>query len=140
MNFIRRVFCGFGALGLCLAMAATTFGATTWTGAAGDGLWSTDGNWNNGAPVTTTRIENGDPVLLDTDESVGELWIDSGSVLTITGNLDTGDDTRFGKDFNGTGTVIMKAGSSWDVDDDVKMDEGGNGILIMEGGTFTGGD
>ena len=45
-----------------LILIGVGFGAiaqtTTWTGTAGDGLWTTVGNWNNGVPVNNYDVIN----------------------------------------------------------------------------------
>ena len=100
------------------AMAATSWGHT-WDGEANDGLWNTASNWvENTVPSTSVFIQNGDSVLLNTVEAVGEMEVNDGSTLTIMAALDTGGDSEMRRG----GTIIIGTGGSWDIDDDLKMD------------------
>ncbi|HEX5445416.1 MAG TPA: hypothetical protein VFW87_16440, partial [Pirellulales bacterium] len=58
----------------------------TWTGAAGDGLWSTAGNWDNGVPNNSTddvHIGAGANVTLSSTNVVHSLTIASGATLSV---------------------------------------------------------
>ena len=69
-------------------------GTYTWTGAKGDGLWFTAGNWNyDGAAATSSpgNTLNGDDVVIDGSGVVvtyvpgGDLVTQAGTTLTVSG-------------------------------------------------------
>ena len=60
----RKTFVVVLVLALGLGLTSVNAQQTTnWTGSAGDGLWTTAGNWNNGVPIsatnTTVQFNNG---------------------------------------------------------------------------------
>lgn len=86
----------------------------TWTGAAGDGLWSDPGNWDHGAPTATSAvcIEAAGHVVLQ-QESLSVTMLDLGSQLA-----------------SGTATLEIDAGAAVDVGD---VAIGVHGALLLDG-------
>ena len=72
--------------------ALPLFADTTWTGNAGDGKWSTPGNWSNGVPQGTqgekTTFPAGDATVnVDADCYYYAIKVSGSSgTLTLTGN------------------------------------------------------
>ncbi len=94
-------------------------GTYTWTGAAGDGLWFTAGNWNHdGAPAATSpgNTLNGDDVIIDGAGVVvtyvpgGDLITQAGTTLTVSG-----------------GAKLLQNGGAWPFF---------HGTVIVDGGTI----
>ena len=111
------------ALGLSLAMAATSFGATLWNGSV-DGLWNTPGNWTGSGG---RDILNGDTVTLSgAAGSSDSLEVGGGSTLNVSTNLTSGDDLKV----HTGGTVNWNAGH-YDQEEKFKLDATFN----MNGGT-----
>ena len=69
---------------------------TTWTGAAGDGKWSTDGNWSNGRPASYDSVVFNSAASESTDDLSG-LMLDN-----ITFGADAGAFT-----LGGTGSLTV---------------------------------
>ena len=111
MNLSKRVVCGFVALGLCLAMAAPTFGASDiWDPAGVDELWSNPANWDTtdgGQPLPSIKtvigeynygIAGANDCTLDIEVSLpafevygkGVLDIVDGGILTLAEGGDRG--------------------------------------------------
>ncbi len=94
-------------------------GTYTWTGAAGDGLWFTAGNWNHdGAPAATSpgNTLNGDDVIIDGAGVVvtyvpgGDLITQAGTTLTVSG-----------------GAKLLQNGGAWPFF---------HGDVVIDGGTI----
>ena len=117
-----------GAQGLSsLTIAATTTGAeagtTTesytltvnnpnqdnWTGGAGDGNWSTPGNWDKGVP-TSTMTADLDAAGTYTVSSSGTVTI-AGLISTSTATLDITGGTFTVTNFEGQGPLILSGGT-----------------------------
>lgn len=168
MNFIRRVNCGFVALGLCLAMTAPSWGAVTpatWDDGGGDDFWSTGDNWDiNAEPIKTGWAATTDPVNATIDSgfsavlespvseistlSVGggaTLTVNAGAVLTVTEQFTAaGWDTRGAVVVgNGdVGTVLQTGGTVTTVDRNfvIGAGPGAVGLYTLQDGTLTIGD
>jgi autotransporter-associated beta strand protein len=95
-------------VGACMheATASTNI---AWTGAAGDGLWSTPGNWSpNGAPVTTTTYDMTFPAYGQSNNNIGTIKINT-LVFTGAGNniiSTTGGSLAFSPPGGGGGVSI----------------------------------
>ena len=94
-------------------------GTYTWTGANGDGLWFTAGNWNyDGAAATSSpgNTLNGDNVVIDGSGVVvtyvpgGDLITQAGTTLTVSG-----------------GATLLQNGGAWPFF---------HGTVIVDGGTM----
>jgi hypothetical protein len=75
-------------LSLCFAllfMGGTAMAQKTWTGAAGDNLWETAGNWSLGG-FPTTAPTAGDAVLINTNATVRFTLNRAAASLTIANN------------------------------------------------------
>ena len=101
---------------LCAHAQAGTY---TWTGAAGDGLWFTAGNWNHdGAPAATSpgNTLNGDDVIINGAGVVvtyvpgGDLVTQAGTTLTVSG-----------------GAKLLQNGGAWPFF---------HGNVVVDGGTM----
>ena len=94
-----------GAAGAAMVMLAGAAGAATytWTGGAGDGLFSTPGNWDGGvAPVAATAADN----LVFTTAGTADNDIPNLTVGNVSVTLAAGDQlTITGEKFAGTGTL-----------------------------------
>ena len=80
-------------LTMTLMAAAAALGANrTWTGAAGDGLWATEGNWEDGllpSEEDKVIINTNDSIQLGADRTVGSISFGSTVVAPASGgNLD----------------------------------------------------
>ncbi len=77
---------------VCALASTASFADTTWTGNAGDGKWSTPGNWSNGVPQGTqgekTTFPAGDATVnVDADCYYYAIKVSGSSgTLTLTGN------------------------------------------------------
>jgi autotransporter-associated beta strand protein len=61
---------GLGITAAVMLSGGAMFGQSTWTGAAGDGKWSSAVNWDEGVPVTlTTAIFNITGTTIDTSDA-----------------------------------------------------------------------
>ena len=94
-------------------------GTYTWTGAKGDGLWFTAGNWNyDGAAATSSpgNTLNGDDVVIDGAGVVvtyvpgGDLDMRAGTTLTVSG-----------------GAKLTQNGGAWPIF---------HGTVVVDGGTM----
>ncbi len=115
---------------LCvLAAASNAFGiATVWTGDAGDGLWTTAGNWSLGLATLADTVKfqvAGEPDCV-LDGPVVANWAVVGIDNDITPMTVTLVDGAF-LQFNESGAGNFRVGQN-----------GGVGILNIEGGTIDG--
>ena len=106
MNFIKRVNCGFVALGLCLAMAATSFGSVDYAG------------YN---AISTT-------VDIGTDARIGPSSGNPGTLDILSGGSFTCDGGRVGE--NDDGTLNVQVGGSLHMDGEVQFNEGEHSGLV----------
>ena len=96
------------SLSLALAAAGTLHSADiTWNGNAGDGLWSSDGNWSTGAKPgdgDRAKFTTDASVTVEGDISVGSISISdgkspvfsgSGSLTVVNGSVIGGKGARF---------------------------------------------
>ncbi len=132
----RRFLSAAVLLTVCGLMASPLQAATvTWTGAAGDGLWATDGNWDvDTDPVTHVAPASGDVVGISTAGTIdlegatgnaGTIYINNGVKLT-NGSLYFAGDMRI---------------SSGTIDVNLSNAGGGSGRLWTDGGTvYLGGE
>ena len=115
----RLLCCSALLAGLMVGAAPAAAQSTTWTGGAGDSLWSTAGNWSNGVPTTgvVTTIGSGSPsVILNggLTASSGVSRVGNGSTLTISGGAsltsarwDVGQFSDGNMVVTGTGTELI---------------------------------
>ena len=86
-------YSGWRMVKVTIGRAATVPG-TTWTGASGDGKWTTGGNWDGGAApdgrdaVATFPAANAGAVTVDGDVTAGQITLNggAGTGYTFTGN------------------------------------------------------
>ena len=117
-------------------------GTYTWTGANGDGLWFTAGNWNyDGAAATSSpgNTLNGDDVVIDGSGVVvtyvpgGDLIQQANSTLTISGGATLTQNGSAWPFFHGTVIVdggIMDYKNNAANPDQVRLD----GRLVLQNG------
>lgn len=129
-----------GCAGLLLAASTQ---AAVWQGTAGDGLWETAGNWDDGlAPNGTISINNGDTVTRGVDSAVDRTFVENGSTLLITGGIH--GDNRSGSTIrnfvgnNSAGTVIQ-TGGAYSIGHSLVVGNGvsGDGTYNLSGGILT---
>ncbi|HEY3771937.1 MAG TPA: hypothetical protein VGL69_03010 [Solirubrobacteraceae bacterium] len=146
---------GVAAALACAAPASASVApcTDTWTGIAGDGLWSDAGNWSNGTPQSTdvACIGQGTSAELDaatTNFTVAGLELDGATIttdgsesLTVTGELDLQNATPASPgtpDVLGSGlTVAVQGTTNVDPDLDVCL---ATGDTLANSGTVTLGD
>jgi len=112
------VFCTFGR-----ADAGTVY---TWTGLAGNTLWTESDNWNpdliwpSGAGVIQSDAPGGLPAILKNLSIEGHLYAPSGSFLQFLGKIDNkaGSKISLGTGTSGAGRLM--------IEDDVLLSGGGS--------------
>ncbi len=134
-------------LSITLTATLNLLAASTWTGAAGDTLWSTPGNWLDAAPasdsatdVTLTgaggnsTVDGANPFLLKTltfDAAAGEFAL-TGNPLTLYGSLSnlSSEQQTIAND------ITLAAPATWNINGNIhftgNIDTGGN-ILTKTG-------
>lgn len=104
-----RLLCCSALLAGALAGTGPLHAQTVWTGGAGDGLWQSVGNWNNGLPASgvVTRISTGASVSLDNASgATSNLLMAGGSTLTVSGGASL-TSTRWDVGYFGAGTMVI---------------------------------
>ena len=101
------------------ALAGTVLSLDSWTGTAGDGQWSTAGNWSNGLPTSSDAVQilpsSTATITLSSSVSVGDISTNADATLTLTGSgtvlsLADPDESTFAGPVNlGTGSEISIA-------------------------------
>ncbi len=114
MNTLQKLAATVTALLSFNAIAATN----EWTGAAGDGLWFTDGNWSLGH-FPTVHVAGGEDVLINVPDAVVS------SSVSGTWNIRT--------------SVTVKNGAVWRQTDGTVIPHV-HGQIILDGGTLDTGD
>lgn len=106
ISSLSRSFLFVAACGLSLSGLARTF---TWTGAGGDGKWSTLGNWLKDGAAADRLPQGGDSVMLTTTET-------GASGNTIVVDVDASFDSLTFKgtqDYTLTGVQKLTTSGSW---------------------------
>ena len=88
-NWTTTSSTGDGESLLSISKEAFTNTTTTWTGNTSTD-WNVAGNWTNGVPTTHTNVTiptTTNSPLITTDMTTGNLTLNSGTALTITGTL-----------------------------------------------------
>ena len=117
MNLIKRVVCGFVVLGVCMAMAAPTFGGIV-TVQSGD--WNTGATWGGSVPPADEELE-----------VAGDGDFGPGHIVTITSDVLDADALAIW----GEGKVIQSAGSF--TFGDMVIGDYTVGTYEISGGTLT---
>jgi len=134
---------------LVLSLAGNVQATTTWTDAdAGDHLWSTVGNWDDGLPDSEdwAKIRNGPPgPTLVSEGAVADrvhVGYEPNSALTVDGGtlaiVGVQPDLLLGKN-DGSGTLNMISGTIT-ITRDLEVAGGDPGVINMTGGTIIVGD
>ena len=118
MNLIKRVVCGFVVLGVCMAMAAPTFGGIV-TVQSGD--WNTGATWGGSVPPADEELE-----------VAGDGDFGPGHIVTITSDVLDADALAIW----GEGKVIQSAGSFTFGDMVIAVGNGNNPPDYVGDGTF----
>ncbi len=139
--FIRRLFVRIAVL----FVAGTAFAATyTWTGGAGDGLFSSPGNWDGGtAPTAATESDSlafttGGAVTNDLSNlTVGDVSVTltDGTQLTITGGKFGGTGTL---NIDGAGKLLFNATNMPNANYSQAIAVNGGVFQVGVGGDFYG--
>ena len=118
------------------AQAATSCTGTTTNWVGGNGNWSNAAMWNTGVVPNSSSvnvcIDNGGPasqVTLDINASVGNLYIDSGSSLTISNNTTL----LVAGNISNSGQIAVSAGANTTI----LQVGGGHNLTLSGGGTLT---
>ena len=117
--------------GRARAQCTLTGSPTTWS-ISGNGNFSTSGDWSSGVPNGSTNacITNGtSTVTLDTNESVANLQLATGNILTFNTNTSL---TVDGPQLVNAGQIIMTGGSNANAFLNI-----GNNVTLSGGGTVT---
>ncbi len=105
--------------------------STTWTGAAGNGLWSDPGNWSNGVPLSGVPVASGADDVATIDNSVETTPF----TLTIDG-VEAGDTVNVNLTDPAAAPSVILTGSL-DLTNNVQPGGGGGlGTLNLNKGTF----
>ena len=93
----------------------------TWTGGAGNNIWSDGANWDTGVAPTASGdviFNNSTNITIDPSGAViGTLLLEGGAIVTLDGNLTVGDAgensvTVGGTNTTGTGTLNINQGAT----------------------------
>ncbi len=121
------------SLALCMAIAhVAALGAVVWSGAGGNLMWSTPGNWTGGVPGPSADVKFYDPGadpsqgninnILDSSLTVASLQyansnnfhstqLAAGQILTVANGLTVGTGTSNGAAFQLTATMVGTGGT-----------------------------
>lgn len=116
-------------------------GTYTWTGAAGDGLWSTPANWNyNGEPASSQPANNfaaSDSVLINGNYTVS---YDRGGDLSFSGTLTVSGGATWRQGYNAwptiPGTIVVDNGSFYSGENQGTHGNGYGHLEVRNGGLF----
>ncbi|MBQ3341050.1 MAG: hypothetical protein IJG84_04080 [Kiritimatiellae bacterium] len=129
------------ALGLVAAMVCTcTFAATcTWTGAAGDGKWDTEGNWENGQKPTNGRKDDvflSGVGLVDgaMENNIGELVVNK---IRVTGSTPVVLNSAYTIGFKLTNSYFIQSDPFLTLNADITKTEA-SGMYFTSGAALNG--
>ena len=142
MNCVRQQKKGFRGFVLILAaMVGLPFAGATpalaqctdsWTGGAGDGLWSDGQNWSTGVePGSSDNVciqKSGAAVLLDVGDGIADLTVGSSDSLTLPTVTNASPSLNInGSSITNSGQIILSAPVSF----------GTTGLTLSSSGTLT---